>query len=246
MSIATTEPRTVPKTPARSRIGAVLQLHTVAWPLLIAWPVGILLISFLISFTIYAIVGNEEGEGFTGSVFSVYGFVLAFYLQSMTQTFPFALGLSVTRREFFTATAIMALAQSAIFAIALQLLSVVESATNGWGVHMRMFGIARYFTDNTAVQLLALFATLLLTSSIAMLAGAIYQRWRITGLLASLTGLFGFLGLSAIAITWAGWWPAIGSWFVDTPRVVPMALLPLALAIACIAGAWATLRRATP
>ena len=66
MSIATTEPRTVPKTPARSRIGAVLQLHTVAWPLLIAWPVGILLISFLISFTIYAIVGNEEGEGFTG------------------------------------------------------------------------------------------------------------------------------------------------------------------------------------
>ena len=175
MSIATTEPRTVPKTPARSRIGAVLQLHTVAWPLLIAWPVGILLISFLISFTIYAIVGNEEGEGFTGSVFSVYGFVLAFYLQSMTQTFPFALGLSVTRREFFTATTVMALAQSAVFAIALQLLSVLESATNGWGVHMRMFGIARYFTDNTAVQLLALFATLLLTSSIAMLAGAIYR-----------------------------------------------------------------------
>lgn len=201
---------------------------------------------FLISFTIYAIVRNDEGEGFTGSVFSVYGFVLAFYLQSMTQTFPFALGLSVTRREFFTATTIMALAQSAIFAIALQLLSVVESATNGWGVHMRMFGIARYFTDSAAVQLLALFATLLLTSSIAMLTGAIYQRWRTTGLLASLTGLFGVLGLSAIVITWANWWPAIGSWFADTSRVVPMALLPLALAIACIAGAWVTLRRATP
>ncbi|MDP1051165.1 hypothetical protein, partial [Klebsiella quasipneumoniae] len=90
------------------RIGSVLQLHTVAWPLLIAWPVGILLISFLISFTIYAIVRNDEGEGFTGSVFSVFGFVLAFYLQSMTQTFPFALGLSVTRREFFTATTVMA------------------------------------------------------------------------------------------------------------------------------------------
>ena len=89
-------------------------------------------------------------------------------------------------------------------------------------------------------------ATLLLTSSIAMLTGAIYQRWRTTGLLASLTGLFGVLGLSAIVITWASWWPAIGSWFADASRVVPMALLPLALAIACIAGAWVTLRRATP
>lgn len=246
MSITTTALQTIPKAPTRSRIGSVLRLHTVAWPLLIAWPVGILLVSFLISFTIYAIVRNEQDEGFTGSVFSVYGFVLAFYLQSMAQTFPFALGLSVTRREFFTATTVMALAQSAVFAIVLQLLSVVESATDGWGVHMRMFGIARYFTDSSAVQLLALFATLLLTSSIAMLTGAIYQRWRITGLLASLTGLFGALGLSAIVITWARWWPAIGSWFVDVPRVVPITLLPLALAITCIAGAWATLRRATP
>ncbi|WP_242484867.1 hypothetical protein [Rhodococcus sp. MS16] len=96
------------------------------------------------------------------------------------------------------------------------------------------------------MQLLALFATLMLTSSVAMLTGAIYQRWRITGLLASLTGLFGMLGLSASVITWAHWWPAIGSWFVDVPRVVPMTLLPLALAIACITGSWATLRRATP
>ncbi|MFE4502372.1 ABC transporter permease [Rhodococcus sp. NPDC056743] len=246
MSIATTAPRTVPKASTGSRVGSVLRLHTVAWPLLIAWPVGILLVSFLISFTIYAIVGNEQDEGFTGSVFSVYGFVLAFYLQSMAQTFPFALGLSVTRREFFAATTVMAVAQSAVFAIALFLLSVIESATDGWGVYMRMFGIARYFTDSAAVQLLSLFATLLLTSSIAMLTGAIYQRWRTTGLLTALTGLFGALGLSAIVITWAHWWPAIGSWFVDVPRVVPMTLLPLALATACIAGSWTTLRRATP
>ncbi|MCJ0903658.1 ABC transporter permease [Rhodococcus sp. ARC_M6] len=246
MTTTTTQSRAVPKAPTQSRIGSVLRLHTVAWPLLIAWPVGILLVSFLISFTIYAIVGNEQDEGFTGSVFSAYGFVLAFYLQSMAQTFPFALGLSVTRREFFTATAVMAVAQSAVFATVLFLLSIVESATNGWGVHMRMFGIARYFTDNAAEQLLALFATLLLTSSVAMLTGAIYQRWRTSGLLTALTVLFGTLGLSAIVITWARWWPAIGSWFVDVPRVVPMTLLPLTLAIGCLAGAWATLRRATP
>ncbi|WP_260684575.1 hypothetical protein [Rhodococcus sp. KBS0724] len=72
------------------------------------------------------------------------------------------------------------------------------------------------------------------------------QRWHTTGLLSVLTGLFGARGLSAIVITWANWWPALGSWFVDVPRVMARALLPLALATACIAGSWTTLRRATP
>ncbi|MFC9790982.1 ABC transporter permease [Rhodococcus sp. NPDC127528] len=245
MTATVTPAPALPKAPTRSRIGSVLRLHTVAWPLLIAWPVGILLTSFLISFTIYAIVGNEQDEGFTGSMFAVYGFVVAFYLQSMTQTFPFALGLSVTRREFFAATAVMALAQSAVFAIVLHLLSLVEAATDGWGVHMRMFGLARYLTDSGALQLLILFATLLSTSALAILVGAIYQRWRATGLLAAFTGTVGLLGLSGIVITWARWWPAIGSWFTDVARVVPTAVLPLAAAIGCLALAWETLRRAT-
>ncbi|MGW0045423.1 ABC transporter permease [Rhodococcus sp. NPDC003348] len=228
-----------------SRIGSVLRLHTVAWPLLIAWPVGILAVSFAISWTIYFLVGNEEGEGFTGSVTALLGFMIAFYIQALTQTFPFALGLSVTRREFYGATVLMALGQSAVFAVAVQVLSAIESATNGWGVYMRMFGIARYFTDNPLVQLLSLFAIMLLTAGIAVLAGAIYQRWRTTGLLAAIVGAVGTLGLAAIVITWARWWPAIGSWFVDMPRVVPMVVLPLVLALLALASGWVALRRST-
>ncbi|MFF0814225.1 hypothetical protein ACFYVR_03555 [Rhodococcus sp. NPDC003318] len=79
-----------------SRVTAVLRLHTVAWPLLVAWPVGIVTVSFAISWTIYFLVGAEEGEGFTGAVSALLGFVIAFYVQAMAQSFPFALGLSVT------------------------------------------------------------------------------------------------------------------------------------------------------
>lgn len=241
---------TAPLAPVRStppsRVGAVLRLHTVAWPLLVAWPVGILAVSFAICWTIYFLVQNEEGEGFTGAVTALLGFVVAFYLQAMNQSFPFALGLSVTRREFYRATLVMALAQSAVFAVALQILAVVESATGGWGVHMRMFGLARYFTDSLAVELLSLFAILLLTTGIAMLAGAIYQRWRTTGLLAAGVTAFGGLGVAAILVTWAHWWPEIGSWFVDTPRMVTMVVLPLVFAVAALAGTWVGLRRATP
>ncbi|MFD4292766.1 ABC transporter permease [Rhodococcus sp. NPDC058505] len=227
-----------------SRIGSVLRLHTVAWPLLIAWPVGLLTVAFAISWMIYYLVGNEEGEGFTGSVTALAGFAIAFYVQALTQSFPFALGLSVTRREFYTATTLMAVAQSAIFAVAVWALSLVEAATDGWGVHMRMFGITRYFTDSPLVQLLCLFSILLLSTGVAMLAGAIYQRWRTTGLLAAGVALLVTLGLAAIVITWAEWWPAIGSWFVDTPRVMPMVVLPLVPAVLSIGFGWIALRRA--
>ncbi|EME15999.1 hypothetical protein [Rhodococcus triatomae] len=235
-----------PPTPTPSRIGGVLRLHTVAWPLLVAWPVGILAVSFAICWTIYFLVQNEEGEGFTGAVTALLGFVVAFYLQAMNQSFPFALGLGVTRREFHRATVIMAVGQSAVFALVLQALSAIETATGGWGVHMRMFGLARYLTDSRIVELLSLFAILLATTGISMLAGAIYQRWRTTGLLAAGVALFGGLGLAAIGITWARWWPEIGSWFADSPRAVPMAALPLVIAAAALAGSWVGLRRATP
>ena len=45
---------------AGSRIGATLRLHTVAWPLLIAWPVGILAGSFLISYVIFALLQSDQ------------------------------------------------------------------------------------------------------------------------------------------------------------------------------------------
>ncbi|SDD04115.1 hypothetical protein SAMN05444580_102474 [Rhodococcus tukisamuensis] len=229
-----------------SRIGATLRLHTVAWPLLIAWPVGILAGSFLISYVIFSLVQSDQDDNFTGSVFAVYGFVLAFYLQAMTQTFPFALGLSVTRREFFTATALMALAQSVVFALALYLLSVVEAATDGWGVRMRMFGLARYFTDSPVLQFLALFANLLLVAAIALAAGAVYQRWKVTGVLTAGVTVLGGLSLAAVLVTWARAWPSIGAWFQEVNRAVPMVVLPLALAVLAIGVAWCALRRATP
>ncbi|WAM15738.1 hypothetical protein OYT95_03535 [Rhodococcus sp. JS3073] len=83
-----------------NRVLTVSRIHTVAWPLLVAWPLGVLVASFTIGAAIFAMVGDTGSDtNFTGGVFSLFGFALAFYLQAMTQTFPFALGMSVTRRD---------------------------------------------------------------------------------------------------------------------------------------------------
>lgn len=246
MSTATATAPIHRPTRAPSRVGPVLRLHTVAWPLLVAWPVAIVGVSFAICWAIYFLVDNQEGEGFTGAVSALLGFVVAFYLQAMNQSFPFALGMSVTRRDFYRATLVMAVAQSAVFAAVVQGLAAIEDATGGWGVHMRMFGLARYLTDNPVVEYGFLFAVLLLTTGVAMLVGAIYQRWRTSGLLTAGVAVFAVAGIAVILVTWARWWPEIGSWFADTPRAVPMVALPLAVAVLALAGTWGALRRATP
>lgn len=226
-----------------SRALAVSRIHTVAWPLLVAWPLGILTAAFAIPWAIFAIVQTEE-VAYTGSVSALLGVALAFYIGAMTQTFPFALGMSVTRRDYFAATLVVAFAQVVGFGVMLWALSGIESATDGWGVNMVMFGIPNIFTSNLLIQLGTYLAVLALVAGIGLLVGALHRRWRVTGLYSVGAGVLVLGGLAAIVITWQGWWPAVGNWFADEPRVVTMVALPAVLAIGFTVSAWQLIRRA--
>ncbi|AYJ49439.1 ABC transporter permease [Rhodococcus sp. P1Y] len=225
----------------------VARLHTVAWPLIIGWPIGVLVIAFVISYTIFAVIPTTDAEfNFTGAVFSMYGFAVGFYLQAVTQTFPFAMGISVSRREFFTATALVGIVQSAFLATLVYVMSVVEVATSGFGIKLRMFGVVRYATDTPALQWLGIFTTLLLVAAIGLFIGVAYQRYRVTGFLTISVVAIVLFGGGAILVTWQQWWPAVGRFFVDTPSVVLLGVIPLALAALFATAGWVGLRRATP
>ena len=229
-----------------NRVLTVSRIHTVAWPLLVAWPLGVLVASFTIGAAIFAMVGDTGSDtNFTGGVFSLFGFALVFYLQAMTQTFPFALGMSVTRRDYFAATLIVAAVQVLVFGVMLYGLSLIEEATGGWGVGMRMFAIPNYFTSDPAIQLGADFAFLSLTAAAGMFLGALHHRWRVVGLFTLGVGTLLAAGAAAFVITWQKWWPDIGHWFADVPRSVPLVWLPALAAAAGIVAAWALVRRAT-
>ncbi|MGW5385906.1 ABC transporter permease [Nocardia sp. NPDC003963] len=222
----------------------VSRIHTVAWPLLIAWPLAILTAAFAIPWVIFALIDAEDANT-TGSVYSILGVTMAFYLGAMTQTFPFALGLGVTRRDFFNATVLIGAAQVVGFSLLLWVLAVIEDHTDGWGVRMEMFGLPADFTGNRLTQLATYASFLGLVACVSLLLGAIHQRWRVTGLYTAGAAFLLVGGLAAVLVSWQRWWPAVGSWFADTPRVVPMVVLPAAVALAALAGAWGTLRRAT-
>ncbi|NUS92594.1 MAG: ABC transporter permease [Nocardia sp.] len=222
----------------------VSRIHTVAWPLLIAWPLAILTAAFAIPWVIFALIDATDANT-TGSIYSILGVTMAFYMSAMTQTFPFALGLGVTRRDFFNATVLIGAGQVAGISLLLWVLAVIEEHTDGWGVRMEMFGLPADFTDNRLTQLATYAAFLGLVACVSLFLGAIYQRWRVSGLYTA--GVIFLLagGAAAILVTWQRWWPEVGSWFADTPRVVPMVVLPAVVALAALAGAWAAIRRAT-
>lgn len=247
MTIAIASPAAQQSAPPKGvgRIMAVCRLHAVAWPVLLAAPAAILGLTFVINLTIFALIDSGGETHGTGAVLSLYGFVIAFYAQAMTQSLPFALGLSVTRRQFFVSTTVVAVAQSILFAAVLQLLSVIEAATGGWGVRMRMFGVLRYATDSPVLQYVTLIASLLLTTSIAMLLGAVYQRWRTPGFLIAAIGAILVLGVVAVIVTWVHGWPAVGAWFVDAPRMLVLVGVPMAAATAAFVATWAVVRRTT-
>lgn len=227
-----------------SRVLSVARIHTVAWALLIAWPLGILMVAFAIPWLIFALVGTDD-TAVIGSVFSILGIALAFYITAMTQTFPFAVGLGVTRREFFAAILLTGAAQMIGFAIVLGALSVLEDVTGGWGVQMVMFGIPAIFADNVLVQFATFLAALALVAAVGLAIGAVQYRWRVTGLYTAALALLLVAGAGVIVVTWQRWWPAIGEWFADVPRLIPMVCFPTALAAILLVGAWATIRRAT-
>lgn len=244
--MTTAIPLPAPVTTGSARVLSVARLQLVSWPLFVAWPVGLLITSALIPWVIFSLVDTGAEYNVTGSMLSVYGFVVAFYILAMTQMFSFALRLGSTRSHYMQSMVAIAVAQSAVFAIAFQLLSVLEAATGGWGVDMRMFGILRFVTDSSVVQFLGFFATMLLIVALSMLIGAIQHRWRATGLLTAAASVVVIGGLAAILVTWTRSWSSLWSWIVDASPTTTLVVLPLLVAAVCVGATWQVARHAAP
>ncbi|MEJ3659327.1 hypothetical protein WEH80_40855 [Actinomycetes bacterium KLBMP 9759] len=226
----------------------VVRIQTVNLVGLVVWPVAILGITFLVNFTLFGLIGSEApaDNRTTGALVSIYIVVAVSHLQSITQVFPFALGLSVTRRTFYAATAVVVVGQAAIFGLGLTLLQWLEQLTNGWGISMRFFALRFLVQDNPLMQFLVFAVPFIALSAIGVFAGVVFKRWGQSGIYVMSIGgaLIGFG--AAVLITLGGLWPAVGSFFVTTPKSALLAGYPLLIAVVLGAGGYLAIRRATP
>jgi hypothetical protein len=238
------------------RILAVTKLHFVNRFQILYLPLIVLGAIFLLNLAIWWIIiestgGNAPGNhtanhlGYSGAVSYIYVYGIVISVQAISRTFPFSLGFGVTRRDFYLGSVLAFVVLSFAFALVLTIMSVIEIATNGWGLGGRMFAPVWFTSDSWLLRFVMYLCAFLFLLFIGTAGAAFYVRWRATGLTAFF-GIIAIIALAAIAyFTLAHQWPAVGPWIDRSGPVGITVWLLVPAAVFAVAGFF-VLRRATP
>ncbi|GAA3177284.1 hypothetical protein GCM10010531_33740 [Blastococcus jejuensis] len=205
-------------------------------------------ISFAINWAVWALADlrDQPGAGFTGGVMALYITVMVVFVQSVTQLLPFAMGLSLSRRTFFTTTALVALVSAFGYGLALAGLAAIGDATDGWGVGLSFWAPIGMRADGLAMQALVSGAPMLALIAAGVGMGVVQKRWGPAGVWGLIIGSITVVGGLVVLVTWLRAWNEIGAWFTDRSLATLAIGLPTAVALVLAALAWGGLRRVVP
>ncbi|WP_222192948.1 hypothetical protein [Modestobacter italicus] len=206
-------------------------------------------LSFAINLAIWGLAdldAQPDASANTGGIASLYITVVVVSAQLVTQVFPFALGLSLSRRTYYLGTALAALVQSLVFAVALTVLTAVENATNGWGVGLDFWAPGAIDVGNPALQVAVFTLPMLAACFLGSGIGVTFKRWGAMGLYTLTIGVLLVAGATVVLVTWQQAWTDLWTWLTDR-SVESMTLgVPAVLGIALAALTYLGLRRAVP
>lgn len=203
------------------------------------------LINLLIFFLIRASVDDGEA-GTTGALAALYITMGVAYIQTMTQTFPFALSLGLTRRHFYLGASLLVVLESLLHGVLLTVVLAIERATGGWGLDLNFFGVPFLVQSNPVLQVVAYTVPLLALGFLGLMIGTVFRRWGQTGMYAGAIGSTLVLGGLAALVTWQQWWGSVGEFFTSTPNLALVGAYPLVLVVLAAAGGLLLVRRAIP
>lgn len=202
----------------------------------------ILLSSFIVNVIIAFFIDEPM---YTGGLASIFIYMLIIGSVVLVQTFPFALGFSQRRTDYFIGTSFMAIIISAIFSLLLFLLSITEgNLTGGWGLELYFFHLP-YLNDGTGFeQLWMYFVSILHMFYSGFIISSIFRRFGRNGLIIFAAVIFILISVCTLLITYNQWWGHIISWITDhTAFELALWTMPLTLLYALLSF-W-MLRRST-
>lgn len=230
-----------------NRTVVAARLHAVHALVALGIPWVVVGSSFAINLAIWAALpADARSQGGTGGAISLYITVAIVFLQAVTQLFPMALGLSLSRRTFYLGTLLAAAVQSLGYGVALTVLTLVENATAGWGLGLSFWARGPVDVGNPALQVVVFAVPMFLAAVLGIGTGVVVKRWGQTGMWALAVVLLLAGGITAALITWRSGWPAVGSFFVDTSIVALLLVGPAVVAVAVAGASFLGLRRAVP
>ncbi len=209
-------------------------------------PWMVLLMQFFVSQIVILLV-RLFGGGTTvypGGLITVCVIMFVWGIMNLADTFPFALGWSCRRTDYFLGTTVITVTVSGLTAVLWLLCSLLEIAMGGWGLELSYFHLP-YLTDGSLIeQLWIYFVVLANMYFLGSVIGGISQRFGRTGILLFLLVVLLLLSLFALVWTALRWWGALFHWFGQfTAFELALGLLPVTIVYALILHA--LLRRAT-
>jgi hypothetical protein len=178
----------------------------------------------------------------TGALCSFFLFFFVLGVQSVGRSLPFGMALGISRRAYFTGTALLAAVVAAADGLGLAALQAAERATDGWGVQMSFFRVPYLLNGPWYLTWLTSFVGLTLLFVYGMWFGTVFRRWGVLGTVAfAAVQVTAVLGV-ALLISAAHGWPEVGRLFTGLTALGLTGLLA-ALAVALLMGGQATIRR---
>ncbi|MDR7075813.1 hypothetical protein J2Y03_000801 [Neobacillus niacini] len=186
-----------------------------AWFLI---PNIILFSVFLLNFIVSLIISSDE-KIYTGGVSYIFFYMLVMGIMVVVQTFPYAIGMSIRRTDYFLGTVVMAVAVNILFGIMLVVLSVIENATNGWGGRVHFFHFP-YLNDGSLLEQLTMYVILLINLFfIGILISSTARRFGAKGLIIVIISVLLISSVVALFVTYYGIWLDIFQWFASYTAV---------------------------
>jgi hypothetical protein len=240
----------------------VVRYHLVRWTEYLLLPAAFLGIVFAVNLVIFALVPLGHS---TSWVLTAHGLVrvvrpskgrdtggLSVLLVmfpilgglSMFRSLPFALTLGMSRRAYYTGTALLGTALAAVYAVGITALQAIERATGSWGVTMHFFEVPYLLEGPWYLTLVTSFVALALLFSYGMWIGIVYRRWSLFGIVTFVAVQVIALSAAAMAITGAHAWPNVGRFFTTVDAAGLTGLLAVLVAV-LLTGGLTTVRRAT-
>jgi len=213
-------------------------------------PWAIMAFSFAVNLVIFRVFpgsgvpASNNAYHATGAVSVIYIFFFVMGITSAAQSLPFGLALGVSRRSYYTGTALLAVTLAAADGLALTVLQAIERATGGWGEAMHFFRVSYILVGPWYLTWLTSFVGLALLFIYGMWFSIVYRRWRMVGTLAFLAAQVTVVLAIVLLITRTDSGPDIASFLTGLSATGLTGLLA-ALAALLFAGGYATIRRVT-
>ncbi len=194
-----------------NRFTTVMRIHAkdkLTW-FIVPW-CFVLLPAFLVNLLIGGIIQLEKGM-YTGGLASIFFCLLFIGIAMPMKSFPFAIGLSIRRTDFFLGTLLMITVVCSGISAVLLALSLLENNWN-WGVGLHFFNLP-YLSDGSLVaQWWTLFATAFHMAFLGFVISAVYRRFGRMGMFVLFPIIIVAGSVLSFLCTYYNWWIDIFNW----------------------------------